>query len=141
MGLDWCVNIYKNDDCDDFSLKQVEGTHEELGYTGQNYFRGKVVQYIIMDYGFDAEVCFGEDALDYEGNERGPFLTEKCIRKLNIISKILPYRELKEENGDECNFTIEEQKEAFKELNQMADDVREYNDTNKDYYALIWCWY
>lgn len=140
MGLDWCVNIYKHDDCEYYSLKQVEGDHKEFGYEGETYARGKVIEYILKDYKIPEEICFGEWGKDPEGNKRGPFLTEKCVELIEYFAEKIPYRDLKSET-DYNEYTIQEQKECFDEFKKLVNDVREYNEKNNEYYALIWCWY
>jgi len=133
MGLDWCVNIYKKG-----TYKQVEGNHHQLGYTGVNYLRGKIVAQLMREYDVDEGVMYGDYDIDRWGEEVGPFIHEDTdVEQINRVFDEIELVDLEEEHS----MSIDDQKEALQELNDMVRDVNEYNESNKDYTARIWAWY
>ena len=127
MGLDWCVK-YENDDNEDSGLFQ-----------GETYYRGKNTERLLESYGYETDICFGDEE-DVEHRFR---ITDEEIQYIIEILAECKEKLLPQDDDDShwggCD--VEEQEEECDSATAFLTEILEHNKENEKDKVILFTWY
>ncbi len=116
MGLDWLVNVCESET-----------------YEGVDYYRGKNTERLLNEYGYNTDVCFGDEE-DIEHRFR---ITDVEIQ---YIIDILAECKEKLVPSDDYFESIEEQEEEIESATEFLTEILEHNEKKEDK-VILYTWY